>query len=86
MSLRPEVTAGKAYNIADVDYGVSWEMVWPGIVGCFEVEATGPIEGEVVGEEWARSHKAEWSDWEKENGLREGVLEKTCWGFMTIVT
>ena len=86
VSLREEKTAGKCYNIADVDHPVSWEMVWPGLAAYFGLVGVGPTaEGELSGEAWVRSHEDEWKTWETRYGLREGVVEKTCWGFMTIV-
>jgi hypothetical protein len=37
-SLHPELTAGKAFNIANVDEGLSWEMVWPRIAEYFSLK------------------------------------------------
>jgi hypothetical protein len=86
-SLHPELTAGNAYNIADEDNGLSWAMVWPGIVGYFGLEGVGPVEDEGrSGEMWVRGKKAAWDEWERENALREKVLDRTCWEFMTVVT
>lgn len=42
-SLHPELTAGKSFNIADVDYSVSWSMVWPGITAYFGLKGVGPL-------------------------------------------
>ena len=42
-SLYPELTAGKSFNIADVDYPVSWSMVWPGIAAYFGLKGVGPL-------------------------------------------
>jgi hypothetical protein len=83
-SLHPELTAGKAFNIADVDEGLSWEVVWPGIARYFGLEGVGS-EG-LRGEEWVRAKKDKWDAWTSENGLREKVLDNTCWDFMTTVT
>lgn len=89
-SLHPELTAGKAFNIADQDKGISFEMVWKGIVGYFGLVGIGPVEGGEEkgesGEGWVRRQKDVWGSWEGENGLRKGVIEGTCWGFMTTVT
>jgi hypothetical protein len=86
-SLKPEKTQGKALNIADVDYPVSWEMVWPDIAAYFGLNGVRPLPSgqKETGEAWVKSHKDRWESWTKENGLRERVLDNTCWGFMTIV-
>ncbi|KAH7354988.1 hypothetical protein BKA65DRAFT_581662 [Rhexocercosporidium sp. MPI-PUGE-AT-0058] len=89
-SLHPELTAGKAFNIADEDRGISFEMIWPAIAAYFGLEGVGPVEdGDVKGlsgEGWVRKQESVWESWTREHGLREGVIENTCWGFMTIVT
>lgn len=85
-SLHPEKTAGKSFNIADVDEGLSWEMTWPGIAAYFGLKGVGPVaKGGLSGEAWVKTQKAKWDSWTKEKGLRQKVLDNTCWGFMTIV-
>lgn len=86
-SLHPEVTKGKSFNIADVDFGVSWSMAWEGIAAYFGLKGVGPLESgqEETGENWVKSQKEKWDAWTKEKGLREKVLDNTCWGFMTVV-
>ena len=85
-SFHPELTVGKAFNIADVDNGLSFEMVWPGIEAYFGLEGVGPVEGEEVScEKWVLGKKGEWDEWTRKNWLREKVLQKTCWDFMTVV-
>lgn len=86
-SLHPDKTAGKSFNIADVDEGFSWEMIWPGIAAYFGLKGVGPVaKGELSGEEWVKAQKPIWESWTKEKGLRPKVLDNTCWEFMTIVT
>lgn len=87
VSLHAEKTAGEAFNIADVDTPVSWEMVWPGIAADFGLKGAGPmLESEgLSGEKWVRAQSGIWGEWTRENGLRERVLDNTCWGFMSIV-
>lgn len=87
VSMNGEKTAGKAYNIASVDYPVSWKMVWPGISAWFGLKGSGPLDQEagLSGEAWVRSLEGKWEEWETTNGLRRGVLEKTCWDFLTMV-
>lgn len=85
-SLNPDLTAGKAFNIADTDEGMSWEMVWPGIAAYFGLEGVGPSVDGNSGERWVKSLETKWDGWTEENGLREKVLNNTCWEFMTVVT
>lgn len=86
-SLHPEQTAGEAFNIADEDRPVSFQMVWSDIAAFFGLKGIGPIlesEG-LSGENWVMAQKEIWGKWTKENGLREKVIDNTCWDFMTIV-
>ncbi|GFP55947.1 short chain dehydrogenase sirQ [Trichoderma asperellum] len=87
VSLNSEKTAGKAFNIADVDAGTTWQDTWPGIAAYFGLKGVGPVaEGELSGYKWVESQKEKWDTWTEENGLRPKVLEQTGWDFMTIVT
>ncbi|TVY82657.1 Short chain dehydrogenase sirQ [Lachnellula suecica] len=87
VSLHPEKTAGEAFNIADEDGPVSWEMVWSDIAAFFGLNGVGPIEQTVglSGEKWVMAQKEMWGKWTEDNGLRSKVLDNTCWDFMTIV-
>jgi hypothetical protein len=87
VSMNDKKTAGKAYNIASVDYPVSWEMIWPGITAWFGLKGAGPLDqgAGLSGEAWVGSLEGKWEEWETHNGLRRGVLKKTCWEFLTMV-
>lgn len=86
VSLHPEQTAGESFNIADIDQPISWEMVWPGICEYFGLKAVKPVEGEtqLSGESWITTKSSEWESWETQNKLKNKVLARTCWDFMTI--
>lgn len=87
VSLNSEKTAGKAFNIADVDAGTTWQDTWHGIAAYFGLKGVGPTaKGELSGQQWVESQKDKWDAWTKEKGLRPEVLEKTPWDFMAIVT
>jgi hypothetical protein len=87
VSLHPEKTAGGSYNIADEDFGQSWEMIWGRVCKYFGVEAAGPAEdGTPTGEAWVMSQQGHWESWENEKGLKPGIVSETAWGFMTTVT
>ena len=80
-SLSPsEQVDGKAFNIADEV--VRWETVWPEICSYFGLKGVGPQSDKVTGADWVRGKKTEWAHWVEENGLQQGVLETTGWGFM----
>ncbi len=65
---------------------MNFEMVWPGIAAYFGLEGVGPVEGDGVScEKWVLVKKGEWDEWTRKNALREKILEKTCWDFMTVV-
>ncbi|KAL6907298.1 hypothetical protein GGI43DRAFT_431350 [Trichoderma evansii] len=86
VSLHPEKTAGKAFNIADVDAGTTWQDTWPRIAAYFGLKGVGPAaKGELSGQQWVESQKEKWDTWEKEKGLKPKVLENTVWDFMTTV-
>jgi len=61
--------------------------VWPDIAAYFGLNGVGPLPSgqKETGEAWVKSRKDRWESWTKENGLRERVLDNTCWDFMTIV-
>ena len=85
-SVNPEQTAGCSFNISDADQSSSWEIVWPGICKYFGLEAAGPAQdGSLTGEAWVKSQQDRWDEWEKEKGLKTGILQGTAWGFMTTV-
>jgi hypothetical protein len=86
VSLNPDKTAGGSFNVADTRDGMSWEMIWQDICAYFGLEGGGPPEdGQLAGEEWVMSVKEQWGSWETSTGVKEGVVEKTAWGFMTTV-
>lgn len=86
VSLHPEKTAEGSYNIADEDFGQSWEMIWGDICEYFGVRAVGPAEdGSLTGEAWVMSQQDRWENWEKEKGLKLGIVRETAWAFMTTV-
>ncbi|KAL7919088.1 hypothetical protein ACQKWADRAFT_330032 [Trichoderma austrokoningii] len=87
VSIHPEMTAGKAFNIADIDEGTTWKDTWPGIAAYFGLKGMGPAaKGELSGSPWVETQKDKWEAWTKASGLRPKVLETAPWGFMTIVT
>jgi hypothetical protein len=43
--LQPEKTAGKAFNVADVDYPVNWEMIWAGVASYCGLPSEGLVKG-----------------------------------------
>jgi len=86
-SLHKEKSAGKAFNIADTDQGLSWENTWPGIAQWFGLVGGEPREDVLSGEAWVKSTpiKSQWDAWTSSHHLRPKVLDNTCWEFMSIV-
>jgi hypothetical protein len=86
VSLHPETTGHGSFNIADQEFGQSWEMIWSRLCEYFGVGAAGPAENDVLsGEAWVMSQQDNWENWEKEKRLKPGVVSETAWGFMTVV-
>lgn len=82
-SLNPQSTDGLAFNIGDSE-GMSWESVWPEICAYFGLKGVGPRDAasdkeKLAGLEWVMARKEEWGAWVKENGLKEGFVEKASW-------
>ncbi|KAJ9611201.1 hypothetical protein H2200_004384 [Cladophialophora chaetospira] len=86
VSMQPDKTAGRSFNIADND-GVTWESTWPGICSCFGLKGTGPLDDPsfLQGERWVMEQKSDWANWEEAQGLKRGTIEKAPWEFFTII-
>ncbi|KAK5685398.1 hypothetical protein LTS10_003476 [Elasticomyces elasticus] len=83
-SLHADQTGGEAFNIADADVSSSWKALWPGITSYFGLRGVEPSpDGRLAGEPWVRSKSAKWEQWMQENKVKDKVLDRTCWGFMT---
>lgn len=83
-SLHPDLTASQAFNIGDESDGTSWEKLWPSLTSYFGLVGTGPNESFNI-DAYMQEHREEWPTWVKEHGLREGALEKTDFGFLTMM-
>lgn len=83
-SLHPDLTASQAFNVGDESDGTSWEKLWPSLTSYFGLVGTGPDESFNI-DAYMQEHRKEWPTWVKEHGLKEGALEKTDFGFLTMM-
>ena len=83
-SLQPNVTNGETYNIGDEDEGVSWEMLWPDLTSYFGLVGIGPDESFTIAG-YMQEHSSEWKDWVNKHDLKEGAIEGTDFGFLTLI-
>lgn len=83
-SLHPDLTASQAFNIGDESDGTSWEKLWPSLTSYFGLVGSGPDESFNI-DAYMQEHREEWPAWVKEHGLKEGALEKTDFGFLTMM-
>jgi hypothetical protein len=87
-SLHPDATAGQGFNVADDDAGTSWAEKWPLLAGEFGLVGDGPSPDPTAPpfniQEYMQEHRGEWGEWVTRQGLREGALEGTDFGFLTL--
>jgi hypothetical protein len=83
-ALHPDTQNGETINIGDEDSGISWEQLWPDLTSYFGLVGTGPDKGFTVSE-YMEGHRAKWERWVKTHHLKEGVLEGTDFGFLTMI-
>jgi hypothetical protein len=83
-SIHPDVKNGETINIGDEDEGVSWEMLWPDLTSHFGLVGIDPDENfSVVA--YMQEHRLDWPGWVKKHGLKEGALEGTDFGFLSMM-
>jgi len=87
VSLYPEITSKQIFNIGDNPGSISWAIKWPVLCEYFGLKGTAPDSafGKLSGTKYMRQHRDEWSAWEKQNGLKEKVLEAASWDFLEIM-
>ncbi len=49
------------------------------------MKGAGPGSAKPTGNAWVQAQKGKWSQWVKDNGLKQGTLEGTGWDFMTVM-
>ena len=85
-SLHPDATKGQGFNVGDEDVGTSWAEKWPVLVGEFGLVGDGPLADPNTPpfniQEYMEEHHGDWSAWVAQEGLKEGALEGTDFGFL----
>jgi hypothetical protein len=88
-SLYPDATARQGFNVGDEDAGTSWAEKWPLLVGEFGLvgdrPSADPSTAPLNIQEYMEEHRGEWSTWVAHQGLKEGLLDGTDFGFLTLM-
>jgi hypothetical protein len=87
-SLHPDATAGQSFNVGDEDAGTSWAEKWTQLAAEFGLVGDAPSADPTVPQfniqEYMEAHRDEWGTWVAQHGLKEGALEGTDFGFLTL--
>lgn len=84
VSLHPEDTNGRAFNVADGE-PVSWQMKWPLVCNYFGLEGVGPQEqatGQAYGIDWLMAQKDSWPVWVAAHGLQPNAMDDVQWDIL----
>ncbi|KAK3680768.1 hypothetical protein LTR37_021076 [Vermiconidia calcicola] len=84
-SLHPEKTHGRAFNVADGP-GTTWKEYWPQLCKYFGLKAQPPSASgrQFEAAEWINAHRSRWPEVELKYQLKEGVFERTGFGFVGV--
>ncbi|UKZ81669.1 hypothetical protein TrVFT333_009441 [Trichoderma virens FT-333] len=80
---------GEIYNVGDspVTRGNNWAEKWASICDMFGLEGVAPEEAPSLGvAAYMSQHRDEWESFEIKYGLKLGIIEKTSWEFMDVLT
>lgn len=84
VSLHPETTNRRAFNVGDGD-PVSWQIKWPLVCNYFGLEGVGPQEqgtGQAYGIDWLMAHKDSWPGWAVAHGLQSNAMNDVQWDIL----
>ncbi|KAL7928073.1 hypothetical protein V8C35DRAFT_333751 [Trichoderma chlorosporum] len=84
-----EAPNGEIYNVGDsaVTAGNNWAEKWASICDMFGLEGIAPMEATSFSvAAYMSQHHDEWVSFETKYGLIQGIIEKTSWGFMDVLT
>jgi len=75
-SLHPNITGGRAFNVADAPSPTSWSALWPAICEWFGLQGGRPDpHGTLQPSAYIRQHAARWTELVKRHGLKSDVLD-----------
>ncbi|KAF2095426.1 hypothetical protein NA57DRAFT_79153 [Rhizodiscina lignyota] len=77
---------GDIINVADTA-STSWAQKWTALCAYFGLVGLAPDEGaeHLRAVEFMQAHQAQWADFERENGLKPGLIGGSGWEFMQII-
>ncbi|KAM0262568.1 hypothetical protein ACHAQJ_001613 [Trichoderma viride] len=84
-----DVPNGEIYNIGDspVTTGSNWAEKWASICDLFGLEGVAPEETPSFSvAAYMAQHRDEWADFEVKHGLVSGIIQKTSWEFMDVLS
>ncbi|KAL6792232.1 hypothetical protein GGI42DRAFT_179751 [Trichoderma sp. SZMC 28013] len=84
-----EASNGEIYNVGDspVTKGNNWAEKWASICNMFGLEGVAPEEAPSFSvAAYMSQHRDEWASFETEHDLIPGIIEKTSWEFMDVLT
>ncbi|KAL6901088.1 hypothetical protein GGI43DRAFT_433838 [Trichoderma evansii] len=82
------IVNGEIYNVGDapVTAGGTWAEKWASICGMFGLEGVAPDTSSLSVSRYMAQHREEWANFEAKYGLATGIIERTSWEFMDVLT
>ncbi|KAL7920642.1 hypothetical protein ACQKWADRAFT_298062 [Trichoderma austrokoningii] len=80
---------GEIYNVGDspVTAGNNWAEKWISICAMFGLEGVAPGDTASLSvSNYMTQHRDEWATFEAKHGLTSGIIERTSWEFMDVLT
>lgn len=84
-----DAQSGEVYNVGDspVTAGNSWAEKWASICDMFGLAGVPPEESASFSvAAYMAQHRDEWESFETQHGLMPGVIQRTSWEFMDVLT
>lgn len=83
------IANGEIYNVGDspITAGGTWAEKWASICGLFGLEGVAPGDTPSLSvAKYMEEHREEWANFEAKYGLASGIIERTSWEFMDVLT
>lgn len=83
------ITNGEIYNVGDspVTAGNNWAEKWASICAMFGLEGVAPGDASSLSvSNYMEQHREEWATFEAKHGLTSGIIKRTSWEFMDVLT
>ncbi|UKZ68190.1 uncharacterized protein TrAtP1_009225 [Trichoderma atroviride] len=83
------IANGEVFNVGDspVTAGNNWAEKWVSICAMFGLEGVAPEETPSLSVlKYMEQHREEWAAFEAKHGLKSGIIGRTSWEFMDVLT